>query len=71
MIISPGMRVRLVHAMDSVAVPVNTEGTIREIVYPSEQRMSAFNQPVVFVDFGSCGEKGFEMCLFPDTVRPI
>jgi hypothetical protein len=69
--INAGQRVKLCYKMDSVAVPVNTEGTVREIVYPSEQHMSAFGQPVVFVDFGSYGEKGFDMCLFPDTLRPI
>ena len=69
--LSVGQRVKLVYALDSVAVPVDAEGTITDIVSPSEQRMSSFGEPVVLVDFGVHGTHGFEACLFPCTVRPI
>jgi len=69
--LSAGQRVKLVYKMDSVSVPVDTEGTVLEVIYPAEQRLSAFGEPVVMVDFGEHGEHGFEMCLFPCTVRPI
>jgi hypothetical protein len=66
-----GQRVKLVYAMDSVDIPVETEGTIIDIVSPQEQAMSSFGEPVVLVDFGALGTCGFEACLFPCTVRPI
>ena len=66
-----GQRVRLCYALPSVSVPVNAEGIVSEIIYPSEQRISSFNEPVVMVDFGQYGEQGFDMCLVPGTVRPI
>jgi hypothetical protein len=66
-----GQRVKLEYAMDSVTVPVGTEGTITDIVSHQEQDMSSLGEPVVLVDFGEHGICGFEACLFPCTVRPI
>jgi len=66
-----GQKVKLCFAMDSVPVPVDTEGTITDIVSPQEQAMSSFGEPVVLVDFGVLGTYGFEACLLPCTVRPI
>ena len=69
--LSEKQKVKLMYALDSVKIPVGAEGTVKEIIYPSEQRISAFGEPVVMVDFGQYGEQGFEMCLFPCTVRPV